>query len=118
MAAVPPSEKIPEYSGDAVTIAPPTFLERWGVIFVSVAGLWILFIGSWLMYSYLHHIPTLPNAASMPADRVKDAITMQKQLSDAWLGEFTPVFDLLVTKTMLPIVTLLLGYLFGKTKSQ
>jgi hypothetical protein len=30
----------------------------------------------------------------------------------------TYIFDLLITKTALPLVTLLLGYLFGKGKSQ
>jgi hypothetical protein len=40
-----------------------------------------------------------------------------KQVSDQWSELLTRIFDLLVTKTVLPIFTLLLGYLFGKAKS-
>ena len=118
MAVSPPTEKIPEFSGDAVRIAPPTFLERWGVYFVAVIVLWILAIGSWLLYAYLRHAPALPAATGLSPEQLKQAIAAHRELSSEWLAEFTPVFDLLVTKTMLPIVTLLLGYLFGKTKNQ
>jgi hypothetical protein len=113
-----PTERIPEFSSGEVKIAPPTFLEKWGVIFVAVAGLWILCIGSWLLFAYLHHAPSLPNTSGMSAEQVKQAIATHRDLSSEWLNEFTPVFDLLVTKTTLPLITLLLGYLFGKTKNQ
>jgi hypothetical protein len=118
MAVTHPTERIPEFSDDAVRIAPPTFLERWGIYLVAVIVLWILVVGSWLLYAYLRHAPALPATSGMSPDQVKQAIATHRDLSSEWLEEFTPVFDVLVTKTMIPIVTLLLGYLFGKAKNQ
>jgi len=50
----------------------------------------------------------------LSTDQVKDALNIHKQALDQWRDSLTFIFDLLVTKTALPIVTLLLGYLFGK----
>jgi hypothetical protein len=32
-----------------IAIAPPTFLERWGVVFLAFAGAWILAVGTALL---------------------------------------------------------------------
>lgn len=100
-----------------ITIAPPTFLERWGVVFLAWAGGWILAIGSALLIYFFWKQPSLPNTAGQTADQITQALNIHKQLSEQWSDSLTHIFDLLVTKTVLPIVTLLLGYLFGKAKS-
>ena len=54
----------------------------------------------------------------MSAAQVKDVLDVYKQIYDQYRQSLTDVFDLLVTRTVLPIVTLLLGYLFGKAPSR
>jgi hypothetical protein len=97
----------------AVTEFKDAILMRWGVAFVACAGAWILLVGWWMMVHYLRTQPTSPNLAGLTPDQAKDALSLHKQLSDQWRDSLSFVFDLLVTKTALPIVTLLLGYLFG-----
>jgi hypothetical protein len=100
-----------------ITIAPPTFLERWGVVFLACAGGWILAVGSALLIYFFIKQPAFPSTAGQTADQVTQALSVHKQLSEQWSESLINIFDLLVTKTVLPIVTLLLGYLFGKAKS-
>ena len=42
---------------------------------------------------------------------------IHKSLVDQYRDTISFVFDLVVTKTILPLITLLLGYLFGKTRN-
>jgi len=100
-----------------ISIVPPTFLEKWGIVFVACAGGWILLVGSGILIFFLSHQPTLPSLAGLAADQAKDVLNLHKQLYEQGRDSMTYIFDLLVTKTALPLVTLLLGYLFGKGKS-
>jgi len=97
-----------------LSIAPTSFLEKWGVVFVACGGCWILLVGTGILIYFLRNQPAFPVLTGMSADQVKDALNAHKQLSDQWRDSLTYIFDLLVTKTALPIVTLMLGYLFGK----
>lgn len=95
----------------------PTFLEKWGIIFLAGAGLWILLASSSILIFFLEHLPPLPSLAGLNPEQAKEAMSLHKQLLDNWRDSLSYIFDLLVTKTALPVVTLLLGYLFGKQKS-
>jgi hypothetical protein len=97
-----------------VVVAPPTFLERWGVVFVACTGGWILLVGTGLLIYFLHYQPALPSLAGLTVDQARDVLITHKQLVDQWRDSLNSIFDLLVTKTALPVVALLLGYLFGK----
>jgi len=99
------------------TLSPPTFLERWGVVFLACAGGWILAVGSALLIYFFWRQPEFPNVAGQTPDQIAQALNVHKQISEQWSQSLVGIFDLLVTKTVLPIVTLLLGYLFGKAKS-
>jgi hypothetical protein len=59
----------------------------------------------------------LPKRFGIIARSSERRLAVYKQLCDQSRDSLTYIFDLLVTKTALPLVTLLLGYLFGKTKS-
>jgi uncharacterized membrane protein YraQ (UPF0718 family) len=100
-----------------ITITPPTFLERWGVVFLAFAGAWILLVGTALLIYFFFKQPAFPSIAGQTPEQVTQALNIHKQISEQWSESLTQIFDLLVTKTVLPIVTLLLGYLFGKAKS-
>jgi hypothetical protein len=100
-----------------IEIGPASFLERWGVVFLAFAGAWILAVGTALLIYFFWKQPALPSMTGQTPDQVTQALSVHKQLSDQWSESLMSMFDLLVTKTVLPIVTLLLGYLFGKAKS-
>ena len=97
-----------------IQIAPPSFLERWGVIFLACFAFWIIVVGTIILTYYLTHQPSAPSLAGLTADQVREALANQKLLQDQWRDSLNYIFDLLITKTALPLVTLLLGYLFGK----
>jgi hypothetical protein len=52
-----------------ISIIHPTFLERWGTVFVAFAGGWILVVGSGILIYYLCNQPALPNLAGLTANR-------------------------------------------------
>ena len=119
MAAAPPAGPIqPEIvsipvSGSAgigdLTITPPTFLEKWGVVFVAVAGGWILVICACMLWYYLEHLPAPPpQTPATAADAYKTALDLYKTAGSEFRDSLSFVFDLTVTKTILPLVTLLL----------
>jgi hypothetical protein len=95
----------------AARLAP---LDHWGTQFVWWAGAWILLVGSVLLGDFLWKQPGLPVTANLTADQIKEVLATHQALTDGFERSLTSVFDLLVTKTGLPVVTLMLGYLFGK----
>lgn len=95
---------------------PPSFLERWGVVFVAWIGGWILLTGSVICAYYLWKQPLSPSLAGLTPDQAQAVLSTHKLLVDQWRDSLNYVFNLLITNTALPIVTLLLGYLFGRGK--
>jgi hypothetical protein len=114
MSSIPQTQEIEVSTAAVGEATDATFLERWGVVFLACAGGWILAVASAILIYFLCHLPALPNLTGLSTDQVKDALNIHKQALDQWRDSLTFIFDLLVTKTALPIVTLLLGYLFGK----
>jgi len=100
------------------TIPPPTFLERWGVVFVSVSGIWMLGISIATLWFYLAHLsfPPAQSSTMTPTD-YRALLELHKTATDQFRDSVSFAFDLMVTKTMLPLLTLLLGYLFGSKKT-
>jgi hypothetical protein len=72
--------KISPTNAGEISIVPPTFLERWGVVFVAFAGGWILLVGSGILIYFLRNQPALPSLAGLTADQAKDALSNYKQL--------------------------------------
>lgn len=114
MAAIPPQPEV-------VSISPTDFgsgkmaaLDRWGASFVWWAGAWILIIGTVLLGYFLVTLPKLPSTANLSVDQAREVIATHQALTESLLRSIGNIFDLLVTKTALPVVTLMLGYLFGK----
>ena len=101
-----------------LTIAPPTFLERWGVVFVSVGGLWMLGVCVAMLWYYLSHLSQPPALTStVKPEDYKAILDLHKTAADQFRDSLNFAFDLMITKTILPLLTLLLGYLFGSKKS-
>ena len=122
MAAVQATSIAIPVSGSAgvgsLAVTPPTFLEKWGVVFVSVGGIWMLIIAASMLSFYLHHLAFAPvQFQGVSAAQYKEILDLHKVASDQFRDSMSFIFDLLVTKTVLPLLTLLLGYLFGSKKT-
>ena len=102
-------------TGD-VHVVPPTFLERWGVVFVAWVGGWILLTSTAMLVYFVLQRPALPSLAGVTVEQIRGTVEAHKLAEDGWRDSVSYLYDLTVTKTALPIVTLLLGYLFGRTK--
>ena len=68
-----------------------------------------------LIYFVLQR-PAFPFLTGLTAEQIRSAIDARKLAEDGWRDSISYLFDLTVTRTTLPIVTLLLGYLFGRAK--
>lgn len=121
--AIPPPQEAIPVSGNTgigdLTILPPTFLEKWGVAFVSVSGLWMLGVCIAMLGYYLSHLPAPPPSMgpTEAPDHYRQVLENQKLALDHFRDSLSFAFDLMVTKTILPLITLLLGYLFGAKKA-
>ncbi len=100
-----------------VYVVPPTFLERWGVVFVAWVGGWILLVSTGMLVYFILQRPVFPSLAGLTADQIRGTAEAHKLAEDGWRDSVSYLFDMMVTKTALPIVTLLLGYLFGRAKT-
>lgn len=99
------------------TITPPTFLEKWGVVFVAVGGVWMLCVCIAMLWYYLTHLSLPPAPATgMKPEEYQAMLGVHKTAVDQFRDSVNFVFDLMVTKTVLPLLTLLLGYLFGSKR--
>ncbi len=111
-----PKDLVGSIGAGEVESAPPTFLERWGVVFVACLGGWILLISTGMLIYFVLQRPAFPSLAGLTLEQTRSAIEAHKLAEDGWRDSLSYLFDLTVTRTTLPIVTLLLGYLFGRAK--
>ena len=95
-------------------LQPAPFLVRWNTIFAAVGLAWVFAVAAAALIYYLAHLPAQPSVAGMNAAQAKETLDTYTEVYNQYKQSFTDVFDLLVTRTVLPIVTLLLGYLFGR----
>ena len=85
---------------------------------MSVGGLWMLGVCVAMLRYYLAHLslPPAVTSASKP-EEFKAILELHKTATDQFRDSLNFAFDLMVTKTILPLITLLPGYLFGSKKS-
>ena len=71
-----------------------------------------------MLVYYLRHLAAPPlQPVGMKTDEYKTSLDLHKTASDQFRDSVNFAFDLMVTKTVLPLLTLLLGYLFGSKKN-
>ena len=116
-AALPEVVRVSAADVGTVQIAPPSFLERWGIIFLACFSFWTIVVGRVILPYFLGHRPAAPVLTGLTQEQVRDALSNNKLLEDQWRDSLNYLFDLLITKTALPLVTLLLGYLFGRGRA-
>lgn len=92
----------------------PHFLQLVGVqLAAAVGGLSAVIIVALVAY-WIFTVPPIL-VGSLPADptKLREMIEIQKQLQEAHLEPMLKVFDSIVLKCLLPLLTSILGYIFG-----
>jgi hypothetical protein len=118
-------DKLKAAMGDVYSKAQTTTSEtgRWALgLGFAIFLLVVLFGLTWLIVGTAFSTAVQPPAA-LPPDpspsavaAFKDRIADYKSLSDIQLDRFSQLFQAVVVSAILPLLTLVLGYLFGKEK--
>ena len=66
-----------------------------------------------IFVDYFVHAPNKPSPANLTAE----ALANYQTLAQISLQRITDLFDLMVAKTMIPVLTAILGYIFGVRES-
>ncbi len=94
----------------------PTFVQKAGFyLAIGVGGLITVFtIG--LLFFLAAHYPAMPVKGPDNLNDLSDAEAVQryKDLSEVAIKSTQTLFQTVVTQALLPVLTLILGYLFGK----
>lgn len=96
--------------------------------FVQLAGLWLaagvgtiiaIVTFAVVVFVYMHY-PVMPSAESIKAPTAdsKSAIEQYKELSQIAIKNGQDLFQTIVTQALLPVLTAILGYIFGKSDKQ
>ena len=95
-------------------VLPYTYLQITGVrLALAVGGLAAFIVVSLLVYWICTVPPALTPPAGSDPDKLRQLVELQKQLQDAHLEPVLKIFDNLVVKCLLPLLTTILGYIFG-----
>ncbi len=111
---MPASEQVP--LNGSVT-PKPTVVEWWAFWLLLVIGVSVLGISLYGAYDHFVNIgPRLPPLDGRSLPEVQESVNRHKLIAEEARAPFLAMFDLIVSRTLLPLVTLLMGYLFGKAK--
>jgi hypothetical protein len=111
---LPPAVNIPQFAGGApggVTSPPLTSREKVATWFASIILAVIVIISAALFFAW--YLP----APSGSAATDKAAIDQYKALSDILSERAVKIFDLVITKALLPLFATLIGFILGKQSS-
>ena len=85
---------------------------------MAVGGVWVLSVCVAMLWYYLSHLSFPPQlTTTVNTNDYKTILDLRKTSNDQFRDSLNFAFDIMVTKTVLPLLTLLLGYLFGSKKA-
>jgi hypothetical protein len=108
-APIKPAKKPVDPPGPAGPSAPRA---AWAVALFLFAYLGVVLV--WMITDYFVHCPRLPDIAA--ADM--DTIDIYRNMQDLAVERVFQWFDLLVCKSFLPVLTAVIGYLFGARSAE
>ena len=94
-----------------------TEIEKWAFVLLCVTlGFVLLFCGFGLCDLFWKVEPALPAISGNNINEVQAAVNAHRLIAEEMRAPLAQAYDLLITRTLLPIATLLLGFLFGKSR--
>jgi hypothetical protein len=96
----------------------PTTIDWWAFFSLCCIGTVVLSMCIYGAYDLFFKIePALPNLTGDTLADVQASVNPHKLIEEELRAPFWSYFDLIVSRTPLPLVTLLMGFLFGKSKA-
>jgi hypothetical protein len=98
------------------TSVKPTFVQRAGLWLAAGVGAIIAVVTVFILVFVYRHYPMMPASESLRAagTDAKNVIEQYTQLSQVAIKGGTDLFQTIVTQALLPVLTAILGYIFGK----
>jgi uncharacterized membrane protein len=102
-------------SGDGTKLKA-TFVQRAGLWLAAGVGAIIALVTVFILVFVYRHYPTMPTGDAVLANGVdaKTIIERYKELSQVTIKSGQELFQTIVTQALLPVLTAILGYIFGK----
>ncbi len=94
----------------------PTFVQRAGLWLAAGVGAVIAVVTVFILIFVYAHYPAMPSGETILASGADaDArIAQYKELSQVAIKSGQDLFQTIVTQALLPVLTAILGYIFGK----
>src|ERR1043166_8228861 len=114
MAEKVPWEEVMAAAG--TTSVKPTFVQRAGLSLAAGVGAIIAMVTFFVLLFVYRHYPTMSSAdvLNTSAENAKNVIERYKELSEIAIKGGQDLFQPIVTQALLPVLTAILGYIFGK----
>ena len=97
------------------TIVQPSFVERAGLWLALGVGSLAAIVTICLVVFLYFHYPAMPDAATLKqATDSKAALDQYKELTGIAVKSTQDLFQTIVTQTLLPVFTAILGYIFAR----
>jgi hypothetical protein len=94
-----------------------TTIDRWAFTLLCITGSLVLVFCLYGGFDYIVNIrPALPKVSGTTVAEVQNSVNQHKLIAEELRAPFWATFDLTVSRTLLPFVSLFVGYLFGKSK--
>jgi hypothetical protein len=94
-------------------IKPLEPLQQVGIWLAIAVGVVIIAVSIPILICWLTGAPTMPDLHNLTTEQATIVIGNYKSLSSIWNENAKSMFEEIVVKALLPIFTLVLGYLFG-----
>jgi hypothetical protein len=95
----------------------PTTIDWWAFVSLCFIGVVVLIMCVYGAYDLFFKLePGLPRIRGDTLADVQASVNRHKLIEEELRAPYWSFFDLIVSRTLLPLVTLLMGYLFGKAK--
>ncbi|HSV62102.1 MAG TPA: hypothetical protein VLH83_02045 [Chthoniobacterales bacterium] len=93
----------------------PTFVQRAGLWLAAGVGAIIAVVTVFVLVFVYCHYPSMPSSQTLSAS-APDAKTIEqyKELTQVAIKSGQDLFQTIVTQALLPVLTAILGYIFGK----
>ena len=107
-------EEVLREGGASHPVKPHSFVEMTGAkLALAVGGLGavvtVLLVGYWVLTAPIISI----DLRQGDPEKIREVLDLQKQAADVHLENVVKIFDSVVVKCLLPLLTTILGYIFG-----
>lgn len=107
------SREVLAAGGRAGEVRPLQPIQRAGLWMATLVALIIVAVAAPILVGWATRAPAPPDLAGLEPAAARVAVENYQALSSAWSDTARALFEETVVRTLLPVFTLILGYVFG-----